>query len=80
VTGAGSGSTSVSDTRLQRLEIGSLPFDNLHAEVIDLSRIQRAIGFPRLDGIIGYDILRRLEPDVFRPLPPFDSAQGDTLP
>ncbi|HMF29222.1 MAG TPA: retropepsin-like aspartic protease [Candidatus Cybelea sp.] len=60
VTGAGSGSASLSETRLQRLTIGTLPFDDLRAEVIDLSPVQRAIGFPRLDGIIGYDILRRL--------------------
>jgi len=64
VTGAGSGSTSLSETRLERLQIGSLSFDNLHAEVIDLSPIQRAIGFPRLDGIIGYNILRRLRVGV----------------
>jgi aspartyl protease len=64
VTGAGSGSTSLAETRLQRLQIGSLPFDNLHAEVIDLSPIKRAIGFPRLDGIIGYDVLRRLRVGV----------------
>jgi predicted aspartyl protease len=63
-SGAGSGSTALSTTRLQRLSIGALPFDNLRAEVIDLSPIQRAIGFPRLDGIIGYDILRRLRVGV----------------
>lgn len=64
VTGAGSGTASLSETRLQRLSIGSLYFDDLHAEVIDLSPIQRVIGFPALDGIIGYDILRRLRVGV----------------
>jgi predicted aspartyl protease len=64
VTGAGAGSTALSETRLQSLSIGDLPFDNLHAEVIDLSPIQRAIGFPAMDGIIGYDILRRLRVGV----------------
>jgi predicted aspartyl protease len=63
-TGAGSGTTAMSSTRLQRLTIGSLWFSDLHAEVIDLSPIQRAIGFPRLDGIVGYDILRRLRVGV----------------
>lgn len=64
VTGAGSGSASVSETRLSRLSIGALQFDDLHAEVIDLSPIQHAIGFPALDGIVGYDILRRFRVGV----------------
>ena len=64
VTGAGSGSSSFSMTRLSSVAIGSLRFNNLRAEVIDLSPIQRAIGFPRLDGVIGYDILRRLRVGV----------------
>lgn len=64
VTGAGNGTVSLSRTRLQRVSIGSLNFDDLHAEVIDLSRIARAIGFPALDGIIGYDILRRMRVGV----------------
>ena len=32
--------------------------------MIDLSPIRRAIGFPALDGIVGYDILRRLRVGV----------------
>ena len=64
VTGAGSGSAAVSETRLSSLSIGALQFKDLHAEMIDLTPIQRAIGFPALDGIIGYDILRRLRVGV----------------
>jgi hypothetical protein len=63
-TGAGSGSTSLAVTRLTSLAIGALQFDNLPAEVLDLSAIRRAIGFPRLDGIVGYDILSRLRVGV----------------
>jgi predicted aspartyl protease len=63
-TGAGSGSAALSTTRLSNIAIGSLHFDSLAAEVLDLSPIQRAIGFPHLDGIIGYDVLRRLRVGV----------------
>jgi predicted aspartyl protease len=63
-TGAGSGAVSLSTTHLSSVAIGSLVFKNLQSEVLDLSRIQRAFGFPRLDGIIGYDILRRLRVGV----------------
>jgi alpha-beta hydrolase superfamily lysophospholipase len=63
-TGAGSGSESLATTRLSSVAIGSLRFNGLHAEVLDLSRIQRAFGFPRLDGIIGYEILRHLRVGV----------------
>ena len=64
VTGAGSGSAAVSETQLSRFSIGALQFNDLHAEVIDLGPIQRTIGFPALDGIVGYDILRRLRVGV----------------
>lgn len=63
-TGVGSGSSSLSRTRLSSLTIGSLRFSEMPAEVIDLSPIQRAIGFPRLDGIIGYNLLRKLRVGV----------------
>ncbi|HYL26361.1 MAG TPA: aspartyl protease family protein, partial [Candidatus Nitrosotalea sp.] len=58
--GAGSGSASYAVTHLSDLAVGSLHFADLHAEVIDLTRIQRAFGFPHLDGIIGYEVLHRL--------------------
>lgn len=64
VTGAGSGSAALSTTRLPSVAVGSLHFDNLAGEVLDLSPIRRAIGFPSLDGIIGYDVLRRLRVGV----------------
>jgi Aspartyl protease/PDZ domain/Serine aminopeptidase, S33 len=64
VTGAGSGSAATSATRLSSLDLGSLRFENLAVDVIDLSSIRRAIGFPHLDGIVGYDVLRRLRVGV----------------
>lgn len=60
VTGAGSGSAAASRTEVRTVAIGSLTFRDVAADVLDLSPIQRAIGFPRLDGVVGYDILRRL--------------------
>ncbi|MBV9700934.1 MAG: clan AA aspartic protease [Candidatus Eremiobacteraeota bacterium] len=56
-TGAGSGSTQFFTTQIPTFALGSLRLANIAAGVIDLSAIQRAIGFPRLDGIIGYGVL-----------------------
>ncbi|HEY2474827.1 MAG TPA: alpha/beta fold hydrolase, partial [Candidatus Cybelea sp.] len=64
VTGAGSGSSALSVGRVNSVAIGSLRFDDVRAEVIDLSPIQRAIGFPTLDGVIGYSIMRKLRVGV----------------
>jgi len=64
VTGAGNGSAPVSSTHLSSLTIGSLGFADVRSDVLDLSGIRRAFGFPHLDGIIGYGILRRLRMGV----------------
>jgi alpha-beta hydrolase superfamily lysophospholipase len=56
-TGAGSGSTPRSVTRIPSFALGSLRVTNVATEVLDLAPIRRAIGFPRLDGIIGYSTL-----------------------
>lgn len=63
-TGAGSGSAAMSATRLSSLSVGSMRFTNVGTDVLDLGPIRRAIGFPRLDGIIGYHVLRRLRVGV----------------
>jgi alpha-beta hydrolase superfamily lysophospholipase len=62
--GAGSGSSQLSLSRVESVGIGAMRFDNLSADVIDLSPIQHAIGFPKLDGVIGYSILRKLRAGV----------------
>jgi predicted aspartyl protease len=62
--GAGSKSTAIGATRIKRIQIGTLRFGTLDASVLDLSPIQRAMGFGRLDGIIGYSILGRLRVGV----------------
>jgi predicted aspartyl protease len=58
-SGAGSASAAFSVTRVPAVTIGSLRFGDTPAEVLDLSQIRHAFGFPRLDGIIGYSILHR---------------------
>jgi hypothetical protein len=58
--GAGSNSVRVGTAHLKSLEIGALRFENLHADVLDLTTIQHTFGFPHLDGIIGYSILGKL--------------------
>jgi len=58
-SGAGSKSATFSTTQVPDVAIGSLRFSNMPASVFDLSRIQRAFGFPRLDGVIGYSLLRK---------------------
>ncbi len=57
--GAGSGSSALAAARVPSLAIGALRFRNVNAGVIDLSPIRRKFGFPALDGVIGYDTLRR---------------------
>jgi len=58
VTGAGSGSSQLSLTRVAVFALGAVHQSNRPVEVIDLSPIRKTIGFPRLDGIVGYDVLR----------------------
>ncbi len=57
ITGAGSGSLPVTLTHLHDFAIGETHFGALPAIVGDLSTIRRAFGFPRLDGVVGYDVL-----------------------
>lgn len=59
IGGAGSGSIQVSLAQIPSFTLGALNFRNVPVLVIDLSRIRRAIGFPQLDGVIGYGTLRK---------------------
>ena len=62
--GAGSGSAELGLTRVPTVTVGSLRFSDVSAAVLDLGPIQRAIGFPHLDGVIGYNMLRRFRVGV----------------
>lgn len=58
-SGAGSSAAALSRAVVPSLDIGALHLPSLGVDVLDLTPIQRAFGFPRLDGVIGYDTLRR---------------------
>lgn len=59
ISGAG-GRDRAAPTRIARYEIGDLVLREQPALVIDLEPIRRAFGFPRLDGLIGAELLSRL--------------------
>lgn len=55
MTGAGSGRVAATAVTVRKLSIDRVQFDTAQALVGDLSPIRKAIGFKRLDGVIGYD-------------------------
>ncbi|HEY6327411.1 MAG TPA: alpha/beta fold hydrolase [Candidatus Cybelea sp.] len=59
ISGAGAGRARSGTTIVPSLQIGNLRFGDVPAIVADLSRIRRGIGFRHLDGIVGYDQLKR---------------------
>jgi hypothetical protein len=59
VTGGGNNAVESGDARLATLEIGSLSLSNVDSGVIDLNQIRTKFHFPYLDGIVGYEILKR---------------------
>lgn len=59
VTGAGNNAARNGRATLARLSIGNLSVENLDVDVNDLSEIRTKLHFPRLDGIIGYPVLKR---------------------
>jgi Aspartyl protease len=59
VTGAGNNAAKNGRAAIARLSLGNLTFTNLHADVLDLTEIRTKLHFPRLDGIIGYPVLKQ---------------------
>jgi hypothetical protein len=59
VTGAGNNAAKNGRAAIASLSLGSLTFKNLHADVLDLTEIRTKLHFPRLDGIVGYPVLRQ---------------------
>ncbi len=57
ISGAGAGTLPAWSTQLRDLTLGGRHFGAHSTTIADLSRIRRAIGFPRLDGVIGYDVV-----------------------
>ncbi|HEY1428100.1 MAG TPA: aspartyl protease family protein, partial [Candidatus Tumulicola sp.] len=59
VDGAGAGKLRAETTTIAGLRVGNTRFATAAAYVLDLSAIQHGIGLSHLDGIIGYDQLKR---------------------
>jgi alpha-beta hydrolase superfamily lysophospholipase len=59
ISGAGAGKMSIETATVSGVRVGNTRFAPTTALVLDLSRIQRGIGFSHLDGIIGYEQLQR---------------------
>lgn len=59
MTGAGTGRVAATSVTVRKLSLGSMQFDAAQALVGDLSPLRKAIGFNRLDGVIGYDQFKR---------------------
>ena len=58
VTGAGNNAAKNGRTTIQSLSLASLTFKNLDVDVLDLTEIRTKLHFPRLDGIVGYPVLK----------------------
>jgi alpha-beta hydrolase superfamily lysophospholipase len=61
---AGSARVAVSTADVADIMVGAMHFPRISSLVVDMSRIQRNIGFPHLDGIIGYDCFGHLSARV----------------
>lgn len=58
-SGAGSGKQESHLTHVESYAVGNLVAQEQAMTVIDMSAIKRAFAFPRLDGIIGFDVLKK---------------------
>jgi hypothetical protein len=59
VSGVGNKQATIGATQVAMLSIGSESFARVDVSVLDLSEIRTKLGFPRLDGIIGYSVMKR---------------------
>src|SRR5580700_5002275 len=59
VTGAGNKAAKNGRATIATLSLGNLTFKGLDADVLDLTEIRTKLHFPRLDGIIGYPVLKQ---------------------
>ena len=62
--GAGSHTVSYSTAFVAALDVGTAHASNQQATILDLSPIREGIGLRRLDGIIGYSMLRHYSVEV----------------
>jgi len=59
VTGAGNLAAKNGRAKIATLSLGGLTFRQLDADVLDLTEIRTKLHFARLDGIIGYPVLKQ---------------------
>lgn len=57
--GAGSGTQSTWKTHIETYSVGDLIAHDQSMIVIDMKAIKKAFAFPKLDGVIGFDVLKR---------------------
>jgi hypothetical protein len=57
ITGAGAQAVSAPLAKLSGISLGGRDFGPQGTVVVDLDAIRRAYGFPKLDGILGYDVI-----------------------
>ncbi len=63
-TGAGAGSAESWTTTVDSLNIGHLRMTRQSCMVVSLDPVIKAIGFERLDGLVGYELFRQLVVDL----------------
>jgi predicted aspartyl protease len=88
MTGAGNRQVRMGSTTITTLSIGSIDLSDFGASVVDLSEIRTKLGFPRLDGVIGYPIFKRFSTFVnvdagtisFAAMPPRTPPFATTTP
>ena len=61
IQGAGEVLVTARETRVGKYKIGDLTMTNQNFMVLDLTAIQKAVGFERLDGIVGSEVLNHPE-------------------
>lgn len=78
-SGAGSGKQRMWLTEVKSYSVGDLVAENQEMIVLDMGVIKRAFAFPRLDGVIGFDVLRKAVTciDFEKQILTFKEAGGD---
>ena len=62
--GAGEHAVRVGSAPVRAVGLGAMTFHPGNVTVLDLGEIERGIGFPRLDGVIGYPALKDVKTEI----------------
>ena len=81
-SGAGSGHQPTWNTKVESYSVGTLVALDQAMIVLDMSAIKKAFAFPRLDGVIGFDVLKKSVTciDYEKLSLTFKEAGGDCFP